>query len=164
MSVKQRKALRIACETQTDVDVNSKVVSNRKAVEKRIKEIITRSKMAGEHKIDIKEELTAEDFYYRYGDHLEPALRDLNFKIPVGSKIGVVGRTGAGKSTIVSALFRMRNADSGYLFVIKSLYLLHIRLLNSIVFNNGEFPNYIYGILNNGRGQHSRQCFVTTLG
>ena len=71
--------------------------------------------MAGEHKIDIKEELTAEDFYYRYGDYLEPALRDLNFKIPAGSKIGVVGRTGAGKSTIVSALFRMRNADSGLL-------------------------------------------------
>ena len=97
------------------MDVSSKVVSKRKAVEKRIQDIISRSKLVGDDKIEIKEELTAEDFCYRYSDHLEPALRDLNFKIPAGSKIGVVGRTGAGKSTIVSALFRMRNADSGLL-------------------------------------------------
>ncbi|RWS22774.1 putative multidrug resistance-associated protein lethal(2)03659-like protein, partial [Leptotrombidium deliense] len=37
----------------------------------------------------------------------QPILRDLCFTIESGSKIGVVGRTGAGKSSIVNALFRL---------------------------------------------------------
>jgi ABC-type multidrug transport system fused ATPase/permease subunit len=34
-------------------------------------------------------------------------LKKLSFKVEHGHKIGVVGRTGAGKSTIVSALTRI---------------------------------------------------------
>jgi ABC-type multidrug transport system fused ATPase/permease subunit len=36
----------------------------------------------------------------RYQLHLEPALKDLNFKIDHGEKIAIVGRTGAGKSSL----------------------------------------------------------------
>ena len=35
----------------------------------------------------------------RYQHHLEPALKNLSFKIKEGERIAVVGRTGAGKSS-----------------------------------------------------------------
>ncbi|KAJ3390126.1 hypothetical protein HDU84_007951 [Entophlyctis sp. JEL0112] len=46
-----------------------------------------------------------------------PIIRDLSLKIKAGEKIGVVGRTGSGKSTLVDALFRMMELDSGEILI-----------------------------------------------
>ncbi len=43
----------------------------------------------------------------RYRSNTDLVLKDMNFKIQPGSKVGCVGRTGAGKSSILQALFRM---------------------------------------------------------
>jgi ATP-binding cassette subfamily C (CFTR/MRP) protein 1 len=37
----------------------------------------------------------------------------VSFKIKEGEHIGIVGRTGAGKSSIMAALFRMAEPESG---------------------------------------------------
>lgn len=45
--------------------------------------------------------------YYKNDEETKAAIRDLNFKIQPQEKIGIVGRTGSGKSSIIQALFRM---------------------------------------------------------
>ncbi|OUM63265.1 hypothetical protein PIROE2DRAFT_43511 [Piromyces sp. E2] len=47
------------------------------------------------------------DLTMRYAPHLPPILHHISLDIESNQKIGVVGRTGAGKSSITMALFRM---------------------------------------------------------
>ena len=49
----------------------------------------------------------------RYRKGLPCALNDLSFQIPAGKTCGVVGRTGAGKSSLTVALFRLVEIESG---------------------------------------------------
>lgn len=50
---------------------------------------------------------------FRYREDLPLALNDLTFHIKSGKKVGICGRTGAGKSTIISALFRFVELSGG---------------------------------------------------
>ena len=50
--------------------------------------------------------------YLKYPNRDEPILKDINLSIKGGEKIGIVGRTGAGKSSIMAALFRIVNPES----------------------------------------------------
>jgi ATP-binding cassette, subfamily B, multidrug efflux pump len=51
------------------------------------------------------------------GAQLPLALRDINVKIPAGGKLAIVGRTGAGKSTMVKLLVRLIEPTSGRVLV-----------------------------------------------
>ena len=49
----------------------------------------------------------------RYREDLEPAVNDVSFEIEPGMKVGIVGRTGAGKSSILQSLFRLIDLSDG---------------------------------------------------
>lgn len=49
----------------------------------------------------------------KYREELDPAVNDVTFEIEAGMKVGVVGRTGAGKSSILQTLFRLIDLHEG---------------------------------------------------
>ena len=53
----------------------------------------------------------------RYRSGLPLVLKGLDINIPTGSKVGIVGRTGAGKSTLMVALLRIVELDSGKILI-----------------------------------------------
>ncbi|GAW21801.1 hypothetical protein ANO14919_113260 [Xylariales sp. No.14919] len=53
------------------------------------------------------------NFSARYREGLDLVLKNINLDIKSHEKIGVVGRTGAGKSSLTLALFRLIEADTG---------------------------------------------------
>ena len=53
------------------------------------------------------------DYSTRYRPDLEPVLRELTFSIQPGERVGIVGRTGAGKSSLTLAMFRGLEAYEG---------------------------------------------------
>ena len=47
------------------------------------------------------------DVWMRYRPELDPVLKGVTFSVAAGDKIGIVGRTGSGKSSLIVALFRI---------------------------------------------------------
>uniref|UniRef100_A0A090X906 Putative multidrug resistance-associated protein/mitoxantrone resistance protein n=2 Tax=Ixodes ricinus TaxID=34613 RepID=A0A090X906_IXORI len=62
-------------------------------------------------------DVTFGDYSAAYRDDVEPVLRHVNFQAQDGQKVGIVGRTGAGKSTLALALFRMIEPKTGSIVV-----------------------------------------------
>ncbi|KAK5654791.1 hypothetical protein OQA88_6827 [Cercophora sp. LCS_1] len=52
-----------------------------------------------------------------YRKELDPVLRNLTFKIEAQEKVGIVGRTGAGKSSLALAILRALEADDGKILI-----------------------------------------------
>ncbi|KAJ9444939.1 putative multidrug resistance-associated protein lethal(2)03659 [Diplonema papillatum] len=64
-----------------------------------------------------KGEIAVRGFSLRYSAELPLVLDSLTFSVAAGEKVGVVGRTGAGKSSIMQALFRLVEAERGEILI-----------------------------------------------
>ncbi|KAE8352161.1 ATP-dependent bile acid permease [Aspergillus coremiiformis] len=53
----------------------------------------------------------------RYRPDLDPVLHNVSFSVQPGEKVGIVGRTGAGKSSLALALFRGLEAEKGRIVI-----------------------------------------------
>ncbi|GAB6021687.1 hypothetical protein CHUAL_004267 [Chamberlinius hualienensis] len=107
-------ALKLAFVVKVFADANQQVLSV-----KRIKEYIELPPEAG---YDIDEKyapsgwpscgrIVFENLSLAYDTTKKQALKNFSFKIEPGEKIGIVGRTGAGKSSLVAALFRLASTE-----------------------------------------------------
>ena len=73
----------------------------------------------------------------RYYFHLPLVLKDVSFRVEGGEKLGIVGRTGAGKSSLQTALLRLVELESGCITIdgmdIRELGLHELRGQISII-------------------------------
>ena len=61
--------------------------------------------------------IKVEHLTLRYAPDLPAVIHDVSFEVQPGAKVAVVGRTGAGKSTIATAFFRFLEAESGRIII-----------------------------------------------
>lgn len=66
---------------------------------------------------DIKGEIEFRNLTFRYPDADYDALKDVSFKINAGESIGVIGKTGCGKTTLADLILRCYNVPQDTLFV-----------------------------------------------
>ncbi len=65
----------------------------------------------------LKEKIEFRNVNFRYKDHLPKTINNLNFNILVGEKIGVIGKTGSGKSTLIDLIMGLIKPDSGEILI-----------------------------------------------
>lgn len=51
------------------------------------------------------------------GQERQKCLEDIDFAIPKGGSLGIIGATGCGKTTIINLLMRFYDADEGHVFI-----------------------------------------------
>ncbi|GJP82054.1 hypothetical protein CLOP_g12179, partial [Closterium sp. NIES-67] len=79
--------------------------------------------------------VSVEGVTVRYRPGLEPVLQDVTFQLRGGEKCGVVGRTGAGKSTLMLAFFRLVQPTSGRILIdgVDTSFISLTRLRHSVM-------------------------------
>ena len=78
-----------------------------------------------------------EDVEFCYPSRTEPALRGLSLHVAPGERVALVGRSGAGKTTVISLLLRFFDVSGGRIRIdgvdIRELPLAHLRSLVAVV-------------------------------
>jgi len=89
-------------------------------------------------------------------DKIENNLTDISFKLKKGETLGIIGSTGAGKTTLIQLLMRFYDVDEGDIYIggenIKSMDTENLRKLFGVAFQNDTiFEDSIYENIRLGR-------------
>ena len=92
-----------------------------KASLKRVSELLDASPDVIDNNVeeieDIPGDIEFRSLTFRYPDGDVDVLSDVSFSIKAGESVGIIGRTGSGKTTIVDLILRTYNVPDGTLFI-----------------------------------------------
>lgn len=80
-------------------------------------EVTVKDRPGVEQLKNIRGDIEFRNLTFRYPDGEYDALQDISFTIKAGENVGLVGRTGSGKTTLVDLILRMYNVPDGTVFV-----------------------------------------------
>lgn len=80
-------------------------------------EITVKDRPGVEDLQNMRGEIEFRHLSFRYPDGESDALRDVSFTINAGESVGIVGRTGSGKTILVDLILRAYNVPDGTLFI-----------------------------------------------
>jgi ATP-binding cassette subfamily B protein len=85
---------------------------------------------------DLRGEIELDDVWFQY-DPATPVLKGMTLKVPAGKTLGIVGKTGAGKSTMANLIARLYDTTEGTIKVdgvnVKDMSLAQLRSSIGIV-------------------------------
>lgn len=65
----------------------------------------------------LKGEIEFRDLSFSYPNSKENSIEEIGFKIPQGSTVGILGKTGSGKTTLVNLLLKLYNVEDKKVFI-----------------------------------------------
>jgi len=68
-------------------------------------------------RLEPKQAIILQNIHYTYPNAQRPALHGINLEIPVGSSVGIIGTSGAGKTTLVDVLLGLLRPTEGAIVV-----------------------------------------------
>lgn len=84
---------------------------------------------------------------YRYSVDHEPVLRGLSFSLAPSEKVSIVGRTGAGKSSLIGAIFRLAIIEGDILIDDVNTSCIDLNFLRSKISIIPQEPTLFSGTL-----------------
>lgn len=123
-----------------------------------MKQNVVNDKKGAVNLVKINPKIDLKDIEYRYDDSSQDVIKKINLSITAGEKIGVVGRSGAGKTTLTHLLLRFADVTGGQILIddhdIRDITQKSLRHLISYVpqepmlFHRSLRENITYGKLN----------------
>lgn len=100
---------------------------------------------------------------FKYPKSSKYVFKDLNLKIVPGESVGIIGRIGSGKTTLIKLLLKLNNYNSGKILIDNQeisnfdedtiRYNISYVPQNPKLFNRSVYDNMVYGIKNVSRNE-----------
>ena len=118
----------------TSIGWIASIIQQAEASQKRINEFLQEKPdilSTTDEKVPIKGEIEFRNVSFTYPDSGIEALKNCSFKLTVGDKMAIIGKTGAGKTTIADLLLRMYDPTDGVILLdgkdLRAYNLQHLR-------------------------------------
>ena len=86
--------------------------------------------------MEIKNNLTSSNLYFKYPESKEDVLKNINVKINKGEAVGIAGKTGSGKTTLVENIIGLLQPSKGEVIIDGMQYDFFFRVKLSLGYVN----------------------------